>query len=129
MSTSSFAIPNTSALDPQTQAFPKLTAEQIDRIRPYGKVRAVSAGEILFDVGNEHMPMFVLLSGKLEVVQPTCSAERALVTHEPGGFSGEINMISGRRSLARGRVTEAGEFLEVSQENLRSLIAKDADLS
>jgi thioredoxin reductase (NADPH) len=129
MSTSPFAIPNTSALDPQTQAFPKLTAEQIDRIRPYGKVRAVSAGEILFEVGNEHMPMFVLLSGKLEVVQPTCSGERALVTHEPGGFSGEINMISGRRSLARGRVTEPGEFLEVSQENLRSLIAKDADLS
>ena len=101
MSTSAFAIPNTSALDPQTQAFPKLTAEQIDRIRPYGKVRAVSAGEILFEVGNEHMPMFVLLSGKLEVVQPTWSAEPALVTHEPGGFSGEINMISGRRSLAR----------------------------
>ena len=47
----------------------------------------------------------------------------------PGGFSGEINMISGRRSLVRGRVTEAGEFLEVSQENLRSLIAKDAELS
>jgi len=129
MSTPSFAIPSTSALDPQTQAFPKLTAEQIDRIRPYGKVRAVSAGEILFEVGNEHMPMFVLLSGKLEVVQPTCAGERALVTHEPGGFSGEINMISGRRSLARGRVTEPGEVLEVSQENLRSLIAKDADLS
>ena len=91
MSTPSLAIPNTSALDPQTQAFPKLTAEQIDRIRPYGKVRAVSAGEILFEVGNEHMPMFVLLSGKLEVVQPTWSGERALVTHEPCGYSGEIS--------------------------------------
>jgi len=129
MSTSTFPIPRTSALDPQTQAFPLLTPAQIDRIRPYGKVRAVFAGDILFDVGNEHMPMFVLLSGKLEVVQPTCSGERLLVTHEPGGFSGEINMISGRRSLARGRVTEPGEFLEVSQENLRSLISKDADLS
>ena len=129
MSTSAFPIPQTSALDPQTQAFPLLTPAQIDRIRPYGKVRAVSAGDILFDVGNEHMPMFVLLSGKLEVVQPTCSGERALVTHEPGGFSGEINMISGRRSLARGRVTEPGQFLEVSQENLRLLIAKDAELS
>ena len=36
MSTSAFAIPNTSALDPQTQAFPKLAAEQIDRIRLRG---------------------------------------------------------------------------------------------
>ncbi|HVP55336.1 MAG TPA: FAD-dependent oxidoreductase [Candidatus Eisenbacteria bacterium] len=129
MSQSAFPIPNASALDQQTQAFPLLTAAQIDRIRPYGKVRAVSADEILFDVGNEHMPMFILLSGELEVVQPTCSGERTLVKHEPGGFSGEISVISGRRSLARGRVTEPGEFLEVSQGNLRSLIAKDAELS
>jgi thioredoxin reductase (NADPH) len=129
MSTSPYTIPKTSALDPQTQAFPKLTPGQIDRIRSYGNVRAVSEGEIVFDVGNEHAPMFVVLSGKLHVVQPTCSGERELVMHEPGSFSGEISMISGRRSLALGRVTEAGDFLEVSQENLRSLIAKDVELS
>jgi len=129
MSQSPLPIPNTSALDQQTQAFPHLTPAQIDRIRPYGKARAVTAGEILFNVSDEHMPMFVLLSGKMEVVQPTSSGERKLVVHEPGGFTGEINMISGRRSLARGRVIEAGEFIEVGQENLRSLIAKDAELS
>jgi thioredoxin reductase (NADPH) len=129
MSTTSYSIPNTSALDPQTQAFPHLTPAQIDRMRLYGKVRPASAGEIVFEVGDEHMPVFVLLSGALQVVQPTCSGERELVKHEPGSFTGEINIISGRRSLARGRVTEAGEFLEVSQDNLRSLIAKDAELS
>ena len=129
MSAASFPIPNTSALDQQTQAFPHLTPVQIDRIRPHGKVRSVSAGEILFEVGDEQVPMFVVLSGQIEVVQPTCSRERELAKYGAGGFSGEINMISGRRSLARGRVTEAGEFLEVSRENLRSLIAKDAELS
>jgi thioredoxin reductase (NADPH) len=129
MSTSPFPLPPTSALDQKTQAFPRLTPAQIDRMRPFGKVRTASAGDILFEVGDEHMPMFIVLSGTLEVVQPTGSDERELVKHEPGGFSGEINMISGRRSLARGRVTKSGEFLEVSRENLRSLIAKDAELS
>jgi thioredoxin reductase (NADPH) len=38
-------------------------------------------------------------------------------------------MISGARSLSRGRVAEPGEFLEVSADALRSLIAKDAELS
>ena len=38
-------------------------------------------------------------------------------------------MISGRHSLVRGRVTEAGEFLEVSGDGLRSLVARDAELS
>ena len=47
----------------------------------------------------------------------------------PGEFTGEVTMISGRRSLVRGRVTEPGEFIEVSPENLRSLLAKDAEIS
>ncbi len=73
--------------------------------------------------------MFILLSGRMEIVQPTNDGERPVATHDPGEFTGEIIMISGRRSLVRGRVTEAGEFLEISPENLRSLIAKDAELS
>jgi thioredoxin reductase (NADPH) len=40
-----------------------------------------------------------------------------------------MTMISGRRCLARGRITEAGEVLELSGQGLRSLIAKDAELS
>lgn len=129
MSDRTLPLPQVSALDPQTQAFPKLTAAQIDRARPYAKLRPVAAGEILFDVGEPRIPMFILLSGKMEVVQPDGDSERSLVKHDAGSFTGEISMISGRRSLARGRVIETGEFLEISPENLRSLIAKDAELS
>jgi thioredoxin reductase (NADPH) len=38
-------------------------------------------------------------------------------------------MISGARSLSRGRVAEAGEFLELSADALHTVIAKDAELS
>jgi thioredoxin reductase (NADPH) len=118
-----------SALDPYTQAFPKLTSVQIDRARPFGKVRQVADGDIIFDVGDTGISMFILLSGRMEIVQPVNDDERPVATHDPGDFTGEIIMISGRRSVVRGRVTEAGEFLEISPENLRSLIAKDAELS
>src|SRR6202043_2289664 len=40
-----------------------------------------------------------------------------------------MTMISGRRCLVRGRVTEPGEFLELSADGLRSLVARDAELS
>jgi thioredoxin reductase (NADPH) len=129
MSESVLPLPKTSALDAQTQAFPKLTPAQIDRARPFGKVRPVAAGDILFDVGDVRVPMFILLSGRMEVVQPDGSGERPVALHDAGEFTGEVIMISGRRSLVRGRVTEAGEFLEIAPENLRSLIAKDAELS
>src|ERR1700733_9506186 len=113
----------------QAQAYPVLTPAQLDRIRPYGVSRTVRAGEILFEPGEVGISCFVVLSGKLEILIARLSGEHVFVTFGPGDFSGEMVLISGARSLSRGRVAEAGEFLEVSADALRSLIAKDAELS
>ncbi len=113
----------------QEHAFPALAPAQIDRIRPFGKLRQVNAGEILFEPGDVAAPFFVVLSGSMEIVQPTLSGERLIVTHQAGSFTGEMTLISGRGALARGRVTAPGEFLEVSPEKLRTLVARDAELS
>src|SRR5208282_2060142 len=124
---SSPALP--SALDARTQAFPALTEAQISRVRSRSKLRRVATGEILFEPGDTNIPFFVLLSGRMEIVQPDLAGERQVATHGPGGFTGELTMISGQRSLVRGRVAEPGEFLELSADGLRSLVAKDAELS
>ncbi len=114
----------------RSQAFPKLTPEQIDRIRPIGKLRHVEVGEILFEPGDTSVPLFVMLSGAMEIVQPDFKGqEQQIATHGAGGFTGEMTMISRHGALVRGRVTEAGEFLEVSPEALKQLVARDADLS
>src|SRR6202166_1908536 len=118
-----------SALDARTQAFPVLSASQIDRVLPMGKVRQVQTGEILFEPGDTQVPFFVLLTGRMEIVQPDLTGERPIAAHGPGEFTGEMPMISGRRCLVRGRVTEPGDFLELSGDGLRSLVARDAELS
>jgi thioredoxin reductase (NADPH) len=123
------SAPILSALDAGTQAFPVLTAAQISRVRSGSKLRQVKKGEILFELGDTNVPFFVLLSGRMEVVQPALIGESPVATHGPGGFTGEMTMISGRRCLVRGRVTEPGEFLELSGDGLRSLVARDAELS
>ena len=117
------------AADVRGEAFPVLTPEQINRVRPLSKLRKVSVGDILFEPGDNDIPFFVLLSGSMEIVQPSLHGERTIANHEAGSFTGEITMISGRRGLARGRVTEAGEFLEMSSPDLRALVARDAELS
>jgi thioredoxin reductase (NADPH) len=122
-------LPSINTPDRQAQAFPVLTPAQIDRIRPYGTARTVRAGEILFEPGQLGMACFVVLSGKLEILMTRLSGEQVLLTYGPGGFSGEMVLISGARSLSRGRVAEPGELLEVSADALHSLIARDAELS
>ena len=121
--------PMPSALDARTQAFPVLTEAQINRVRPGSKLRQVTKGEILFEPGDSRVPFFVLLSGSMEIVQPDLAGERPITTHRSGQFTGEMTMISGQRCLVRGRVTEPGDFLELSGDGLRSLVAKDAELS
>ena len=121
--------PIPSALNARTQAFPALNAAQINRVRSGSKLRQVEKGEILFDVGDTNVPFFVLLSGRMEIVQPDLHGEQFVAKHGPGEFTGEMTMMSGRRSLVRGRVTESGEFLELTGDGLRALVARDAELS
>jgi thioredoxin reductase (NADPH) len=118
-----------SALHAGTQTFPVLTDAQISRLRPASTLRQVQPGEILFQPGDTNVPFFVLLSGHMEIVQPTLNGERPVTSHGPGAFTGELSMISGQRCLVLGRVTEAGEFLEMNTEGLRALIARDAEFS
>jgi thioredoxin reductase (NADPH) len=127
MSTPAPLVP--SALDALTQAFPTLTTSQINRIRSSAKLRQVNPGDILFEPGDTNVSLFVVLSGGMEIVQHDMTGERPVATHAPGQFTGEMTMISGRRCLVRGRVTQPGEFLELNPEALRALVAKDAEIS
>src|SRR5579863_6985910 len=121
--------PILSALDARTQAFPVLTAAQISRIRTNANLRQVEPGQILFKPGDTDVPFFVLVSGSMEIVQPSPAGEREIAKHGPGEFTGEMTMISGQRCLVLGRVTAGGDFIEISAEGLRSLIERDAELS
>lgn len=110
-------------------AFPTLTPRQVARIASRGRRRPISRGEVLVEVGDKPVPFFVVLSGELQALRPTERSEMLIVSHRAGQFSGEGNMISGRRALARLRVTEAGEVLELDHEQLLAVIQTDAELS
>ena len=62
-------------------------------------------------------------------MRPSDTAETLIVALQPGQFSGETNMITGRPSLARTRVTAAGELIELDQEQLLTLVQTDPELS
>ena len=87
------------------------------------------AGEVLVDVGDKVVPFFVVVSGEIQVLRPSGATDTLIVTHRPGQFSGEGNMITGRRALARMRVSEPGEVIELDREQLLALVQTDAELS
>jgi thioredoxin reductase (NADPH) len=109
--------------------FPTLTPEQIARIAPHGRVRAIRAGEVLVEAGDKVVPFFVVTAGQIEVVRPSDTIETIIVVHMPGQFTGEVNMISGRRALFQARVRESGEVIELDREQMVALVQTDAELS
>ena len=113
----------------EEQVFPVLTAAQIGRLETHGKRRKVQRDEVLIEAGSQHYPLFAVLSGELEVVRNSCAGEELATTHRQGQFSGELNLVTGRRGLATVRVTQPGEVIEVARDSLLGLLQTDAELS
>ena len=122
------SLATVSAPTADTEMRPVLTSAEIDRARPFGRVRQADLGEILYRPGEVGRPCFVLLSATLEIVQPTVDGERPVFHLAPGMFTGEAGMIAGQRTVVQARVIEAGEILELVPEELRTLVARDAGL-
>jgi len=113
---------------PSAQMFPTLTPAQVARIAAHGSVRAVQKGEVLVEAGDQVVSFFVVKTGRLEIVQPSGTAETIVAVHGPGQFTGEVNMISGRRSLVRARAGEPGEVVELDRGAILALVQTDAEL-
>ncbi len=109
--------------------FPTLTRAQVARIAEHGRKRAVVQGEVLIEQGDQPVPFFVVVSGEVEIVRPTGETEARIVVHKSGEFTGEANMLSGRRSLVRVRVLNSGEVIELTRDELLRLVQTDPELS
>jgi thioredoxin reductase (NADPH) len=108
--------------------FPTLTPEQIARVAACGRKHAVERGEVLVEAGQEHYPFFLVVRGQIEIVSSSALRERVVTTQGPGQFTGEVNMLNGRRGLATIRVSEAGEVIEVARDALLNLVQTDGEL-
>lgn len=111
------------------QLFPTLTQSQIARIAAAGKRRPITAGEMLIKQGEVAAGLFVLVSGEIEIIQPSPQGDVLITSHTPGSFTGELNMLSGRRALVCGKVSKDGEVIELDRHSLQQLVQTDVELS
>jgi thioredoxin reductase (NADPH) len=109
--------------------FPTLTPAQIARFAAQGRTREFPAGHVLVEQGDQNVPFLIVLSGQVELVQPTSKGEEPIVVYRAGQFFGDVGMLSGRRSLLRARMRETGQVIELPRKSLQDLIQTDSELS
>jgi thioredoxin reductase (NADPH) len=111
------------------QALPRLTTDEIDRLRRFGEVRAYAAGEKVARTGQADVGVGVILSGEVEITQGGANvANSHVVSHGPGHFMGELAQLTGRPALVDATALADSEILMIAPERLRALLVAEADL-
>lgn len=113
--------------DPE-DIFPTLKEGHIARFAAHGKARVVQSGQVLVEQGDRKASFYLVVTGELEVVQPTATGEERIALIRPGQFMGDVGMLSDRRSLVRSRMREAGKVIEMDRACLQELIQTDSEL-
>ena len=111
------------------QIFPILNEAQFDVLSGYGVRRHYSTGAVLFREGDRHVPMFVILSGRIAIARNTLDGPRVITTHGAGAFTGEVGTLAGRGAIATAVVQEDCEAIVIDEGALRTLVVADADMS
>ncbi|MFC9553900.1 FAD-dependent oxidoreductase [Rhodococcus sp. NPDC056960] len=112
-------------------AFPRLTDDQVATLATGGARRSVRAGEVLIREGAHSNDFFVILSGKVAVIDEGDGdgERRILRVHGPGRFLGELGLLEGQVAFFTAEAIEDGEMLVVPAERVRELVAHDLVLS
>ena len=109
--------------------FPTLSSAQIARIASRGVIRQITRGEVLIEGGQTNVPFFVVKAGEIEVIRPSGLGDLLIAIVHADQFTGDISMILGRPALMRLRVSESGEVVQLTRDQMHALIQADAEMS
>src|SRR5215813_2208259 len=109
--------------------FPTLSSGQIARIASQGLIRPITQGEVLIEGGQTDVPFFVVKSGEIEVIRPSGLGDLLIAVVRADQFTGDISMILGRPALMRLRVSESGEVVQLTRDQMHALIQTDTEIS
>jgi EmrB/QacA subfamily drug resistance transporter len=101
----------------------RLPAAVRAQLEAAGSARDLVAGEWLFRTGDQADAMFVLLGGRLEVVQ----AGAVIRELGPGAILGELALLTGGTRSAGVRARRDSVLLRVSRDQFQEAITRDAE--
>jgi thioredoxin reductase (NADPH) len=111
------------------EAFPRLSDDLIAPLDAVGVRRPLTAGEILFNAGDRDSAFYVVLSGRVAIIDAYgTKKERVLGVHEAHRFVGELSLVTGQPTYTTAVVRESGEAIELSREQLQAVVGANQQL-
>jgi len=109
-------------------AFPKLDANDLAELRALGTVCTFEDGQTIFRAGQPDLDLFVVEEGGIDILNPA-DGNKHVVTHEPGGFAGDIDLLTRRPVIVSGVAKGKTRLLRVDGARLREMLNKAPHVS
>ncbi len=112
--------------DPESRdpANPRLSEADIAALTPRGTRSHLHDGEPLFQAGAQRGGFFVVLEGAVEVLDRTGDEPQRVMLHGPRQFTGDIDVLTRRRSLVGAVARGETEVLGLSSSDIRTIIGE-----
>src|SRR5262245_34149 len=102
-------------------AFPRLAAAALALDKPLATPCDHADGETVSRAGAADVDLYIVESGQVEIRHPN-DGDRLIVTHGPGQFSGDIDLLTGRPVIVTAVARGATRLLRVPNGQLRALL-------
>jgi thioredoxin reductase (NADPH) len=102
-------------------AFPHLTSAELALIKPLTQPCDYADGAIVFRAGQPDIDWYIVEAGQMEIRIPT-DGERVIAVHEPGHFSGDIDVLTGRPVIVTAVARGPTRLLCVPNAQVRMLL-------
>ena len=104
--------------------FQDLKKSEIARITDSGVIRTVDSGKVLFRKGDVGHEMFIVLKGKIHIIDELDDKKKILAELGAGEIFGEMAMFEKRVRSAYAVVREQSQILVLSEDALVKLLEK-----
>jgi CRP-like cAMP-binding protein len=86
-------------------------------------------GDIIFEENSVGREMYIILTGKAEVIKDKGDVETTLATLEEGDFFGEMSLFDNNPRSATVKALGDVKLLEINQKNFLKKISRDPSLA
>jgi len=109
-------------------AYPRLTDEQVMLLSRFGKRREIPRNGVLFCEGDRDCDLFVILEGKVAVVQEADGEPRLIAVHGLRRFLGDVSLLTGQPAYSTAIAQEDLTVLAVPFDKLKEVAAESPGL-
>ena len=105
------------------RVFPVLSASELSEIAAFGREEPTRLGQFLFEAGDVSDDLYVVLEGEAQAILADDPDAPIIAMYGPGGFVGELSLLTGQRRSVSCRVSVEGRVLVIAQADFRRLMS------